>query len=110
MSSQGYIPEPLSPAQLRKLVLDAIQDNPNPETYHALYDHPERGITTDDVVHALEGNWTIARKKFNKDEWQWKYEIDGFTIDDVPDPITIIIAVDTLRKEFVVVTRWRTDE
>lgn len=110
MSSEGYVPEPLSRNELRKLVLDAIQDDPNPETYHALYDHPERGITTDDVIHALEGEWTIARRAFNRNEWQWKYEIDAFTIDDEPKAITIVIAVDTVRREFVVVTRWKTDE
>lgn len=108
MSSEGHVPEPLSRSELRTLVLDAIQDNPNPETYHALYDHPERGITSDDVIHALEGEWTIARRSFNRDEWQWKYEIDGFTIDE--DPITIIIAVDTANRDFTVVTRWRTDD
>jgi hypothetical protein len=108
MSSEGHVPQPLSPAELRKLVLDAVEDNPNPETYHALYDHPERGITTDDVIYALEGEWTIARRSFNRDEWQWKYEIDGYTIDE--EPITIIIAVDTANRDFTVVTRWRTDD
>ena len=108
MSSEGYVPNPLSPAELKKLVLGAIQDNPNPETYHALYDHPERGITTDDVIHALEGEWTIARRSFNESQWQWKYEIDGTTIDG--EPITIIIAVDSRHREFVVVTRWKTDD
>jgi hypothetical protein len=108
MSSEGYVPEPLSPTELKKLVLDAVQDNPNPETYHALYHHPERGITTDDVIHALEGEWTIARRSFNRDEWQWKYELDGFTVDE--EPITIIIAVNTADKDFTVVTRWRTDD
>ena len=108
MSSEGHVPHPLSLSELRTLVLDAIQNTPNPETYHALYDHPERGITSDDVIHALEGEWTIARRSFNRDEWQWKYEIAGFTIDE--DPITIIIAVDTADRHFTVVTRWRTDD
>lgn len=108
MSSSGFIPQPLSADELRKLVLEALSkapDDHNPETFHALFDHLERGLSTDDVIHALEGNWTIARYRFNKDEWQYKYEIDGFSIDG--DPITIIIAVDTLRREFTVVTRWR---
>jgi hypothetical protein len=108
MSSEGFIPEALSAPKLRELVIEALEkapDDHNPETFHALFDHLERGLSTDDVIHALEGKWEIARHKFNRDAWQYKYEIDGLSIDD--EPITIIIAVDTLRKEFTVVTRWR---
>ena len=108
MSSTGFIPKPLSADELRKLVLEALEkapDDHNLETFHALFDHLERGLSTDDVIHALEGEWTIARHNFNRDEWQHKYEIDGFSIDE--EPITIIIAVDTAHKEFTVVTRWR---
>lgn len=108
MSSEGYIPPAKSAPELRQLVLEAIQKTPdyrNPETFHALYDHLERGLSTDDVIHALEGNWEIARSNFNKDEWQWKYEIDSESIDG--DKITIVIAVDSSRKEFTVITRWR---
>src|SRR5262249_20811816 len=104
----GFIPVPLSAAELRKLVLESLQKAPegqNPETFHALFDHLERGLSTDDVIHALEGEWTIAGSKFNEKEWQYKYEIDGFSIDE--EPITIVIAVDTANREFSVVTRWR---
>ena len=108
MSSTEFIPDPLSADNLRKLVLEALgkaPDDHNPETFHALFDHLERGLSTDDVIHALEREWTIARRKFNRDQWQYKYEIDAFSVDD--EPITIIIAVDTLRREFTVITRWR---
>jgi hypothetical protein len=108
MSSSGFIPNPLSAEELRKLVLEALEkapDDHNPETFHALFDHLERGLSTDDVIHALEGEWTIARQVFNPEQWQYKYEIDGFSIDE--EPITMIIAVDSLHREFTVVTRWR---
>jgi len=111
MTSEGFIPNPLSAKQLREIVLDAIQKNPDyesPESFHALFDHLERGLSTDDVIHALEGEWTIARCSFNKTEWQYKYEIDGFSIDE--EPITILIAIDTGAREFTVVTRWRNDD
>jgi hypothetical protein len=108
MSSEGLIPPPLSEKELRALILDALEKAPdehNPETFHALYDHLERGLSTDDVIHALEGGWTVARTQFNRSEWQHKYEIDGVSIDG--EQITIIIAVDSQRREFTVVTRWR---
>ena len=59
MSSTGFIPKPLSAAELKKLVLEALEKAPdehNPETFHALFDHLERGLSTDDVIHALEGS------------------------------------------------------
>lgn len=111
MLGEGFIPKPLTALELRNLLLDALQkahEYRSPETFHALFDHLERGLTTDDVVHALEGQWTIARSSFNKQEWQHKYEIDGSSIDG--DPITIVIAVDTQAREFIVVTRWRKDD
>ena len=111
MADAGYIPPSKSADELRKLILDAIQKTPdynNLETYHALYEHPERGITSDDVIHALEGPWVLKRTVCNRDEWQWKYKIDSESIDG--EPITIIIAVDSERKEFTVITRWRDSE
>lgn len=109
MSSQGRIPPPLTALELRKLVLEAISNAPdyeNPETIHALFDNLDRRLSTDDVIHALEKEeWKLKSPKFNRDEWQWKYEIDSESIDG--EPITIIIAVDTVRREFTVITRWR---
>ena len=107
------IPPPLSEEQLRKLVLEAIDDaadHDNPETYHARtyharYDHPERGLQIDDVLHGLEMDWQFERPPyFNKKFWQWKYYIDTENIDG--RRITIIIAVDTQDRSFEVITRW----
>jgi hypothetical protein len=111
MSRDVHVPDPLGRQELRKLVLDALENTPSdetPETFHALFDHLERGLSTDDVIHALESDWELGRKpKFNYDEWQWKYEIHGESVDG--QQITIVIAVDTIRREFTVITRWRDD-
>lgn len=109
VQEKGAIPDPLTEEQLRKLVLDAIHASTYAETlesFHALYGHTERGIETGDVIHALERPWVFERKpEFNKQHWQWKYYIATETVDG--DPITIIIAVDSWRREFLVITRWR---
>jgi hypothetical protein len=107
----GVIPEPLSKEQLKKLVVDAINATTYHEileSYHALYGHMDRGILTSDVIHGLQRDWKFERNPhFDRDNWQWKYYIDTETVDG--DPITIVIAVDSLRKEFRTVTRWRED-
>ena len=105
---QGKIPPSLSEEQLKKLVLEALDDAAdwnNPETFHARFGHVERGITTDDVVHGLEEDWQFERPPvFNKSFWQWKYYLDTVNVDG--EPILIVIAVDTLDRSFEVITRW----
>lgn len=79
MSGRGVIPQPLTAGELRKLVLEAISqhsDIDNPETFHALYHHLERGIQTDDVLFALKNQWNRFKVlPFNRKFWQWKYKI-----------------------------------
>jgi len=109
MSISEYRPSCLSESELRALVQDALARAPGPnnlETFHARFDHLERGISVDDVLHGLERNWTFKRPpEFNAEEWQWKYRIATETVDG--DPLTIIIAVDTANRSFEVVTRWK---
>ena len=107
VQEQGTIPPSLTEEKLKELVLEAINDGSgNPETYHALYSHVDRGLQTNDVIHGLEREWTFERTAvFNKTSWQWKYYLDTESVGG--DPIIVIIAVDTLRREFEVITRWR---
>ena len=109
MSTEGYIPEHLGEVALKTLLLEALKDVPewsSPETFHALFGHQERGLSTDDVIHGIESDWTFERPPvFNKNHWQWKYYLAAESIDG--EPITIIVAVDTARREFETVTRWR---
>ena len=109
VQEKGTIPDTLTEEQLRKLVLDAIHASTYAgtlESFHALYGHPERGIEFGDVIHGLESPWVFERKpEFNEKHRQWKYYIATRTVDG--DAITIIIAVDTWRRQFLVITRWR---
>ena len=109
MSSKGYIPPHLSESELRKLLLEALEGTPEwrtPETFHARFDHLERGLSIDDVIHGLEREWSFERSpEFNPKQWQWKYRIATESIEG--DPLTIIIAVDTVNRTFEVITRWR---
>lgn len=108
MSTEGYIPRCLTEEELKSLVSDSFENRPGDsgQTFHARFDHLERGLSQDDVIHGLERQWNFDRRPvFNKDEWQWKYSIATESIDG--DDLLIIIAVDTLNRSFEVVTRWR---
>ena len=104
----AYRPPSLSEAELRKLLLEALEhapDQQNLETYHARFDHLERGISIDDVIFGLEKDWTYERPpEFNETAWQWKYRILTETVDG--ETLTIIVAVDTANRSFEVITRW----
>lgn len=108
MSTKGYRPPYLSESDLKALVLEALAGAPSQErleTYHARFDHLERGLSIDDVIHGLERAWTYERTpEFNEAEWQWKYRILTQTIDG--DRLLILIAVDTANRSFEVVTKW----
>jgi hypothetical protein len=108
MSTEGYVPRCLGEGELRSLVSDALDKHPDGsnDTFHARFDHLERNLSQDDVIHGLERQWNFDRPPvFNNDEWQWKYYIATESIDG--DELLIIIAVDTLNRSFEVVTRWR---
>jgi hypothetical protein len=107
----GYIPPSLPANELRKLLLEALENVPGKdfETYHARFDHLERGLTVDDVIHGIEGSWTFQRPpKFNKTAWQWKYRLAAKTIDY--EDMVIVVAVDSLKRTFEVITRWTHEE
>jgi hypothetical protein len=109
VQEQGVEPDPLTEQQLRSLVLGAINATTYAETlesYHALYGHTDRGIETGDVIHGLRSTWQFERQpQFDRRSWQWKYYIAADSVDG--EPITIVVAVDSWRREFRVVTRWR---
>jgi hypothetical protein len=109
MSTAGYVPSHLSESELKALLPEALENAPDwrtPETFHARFDHLERGLSVDDVIHGLEQSWKFDSKpEFNRDQWQWKYKIATESIEG--DPIVIVVAVDTASRTFEVITRWR---
>lgn len=109
MSSRGRIPPPLSKEKLKQLLLEAIEkaaDWQNPESFHARFDNLDRRLSNDDVIYGIEREWDAWRVgRFDTTEWQRHYEIDTESVDG--DKITLVVAVDTIRREFTVITRWR---
>ena len=111
LSSMGERPKPLTTDELRKLVDDALAlgaytyREPMIESLHARFDHPERDLDVNDVLHGLKTGWKSSRPdEFHNFHWQWTYAIK--TEDIESEPLTIIIAVDSRNRSFEVVTRW----
>lgn len=76
------------------------------ESFHAENDHPERGLSTDDVVHGLEcKDWTLAREpNYDEIHGNWEYLIR--TVDIEGDDLHIKIAVVPETKRIEIITRW----
>lgn len=108
--NEGAQTAPLTCDQIRSIILATLAgDEPTGgrETFHARFDHIERGISIDDVIFGLEQVWKSCRpERFDANEWQWRYKIETDTVDG--DPLVLIVAVDSASKRFTVITRWKT--
>jgi len=111
LNSRSIRPSPLPQNDLRKLVDDALAkkaytyEEAMIETSHAKFDHLDRKIDVNDVLHGLRKPWKSSRAEtFCKRFWQWHYAIETEDIEGIS--LTIIIAVDVPDRSFEVITRW----
>jgi hypothetical protein len=111
LSKSGKRPDPLNESDLWSIVQEALSlkaytfEEGRIETLHAKFDHPERPIDVNDVLHGLRKTWKFTRtEKFDTYFWQWHYAI--ITEDVEGTPLTVIVAVDSRNRTFEVITRW----
>jgi hypothetical protein len=71
MTSSGKRPSPLRAVAVRKVVLAALgNEGSYRESLHATFDHLERKISFDDVIHGLKQQWISCKPdEFSTDEW-----------------------------------------
>lgn len=108
MSIHGNGPQTpaLSVGALRTLVRSAIEKGYYRESFHAEYEHPERNISADDVLHGLDReDWSLAKPpEWSEDYGQWKYLIK--TLDVEGEELHVLIAAMPDYNRFEVITRW----
>lgn len=103
--SQERRANPLHEKALRQLISNALNRGYFRESFHAEFNHPERNISADDVIHGLErGDWTLASS--NYDEQHRNYEYLIWTFDFEGDELHIKIAAYPSEKRIEVITRW----
>jgi hypothetical protein len=107
----GSIPAALTPSEVRMVVLEALSDEGRIRempTLHSNFDHLDRKIDFNDVLHGLSREWLSCKPdKFNADEWQWKYQIATQDLEE--RAFTIVVALDAKHKRVTIVTRWPND-
>lgn len=98
-------PGPLSTAELRQFVRNALREGRYRESFHSKAGRTERGITTDDIVHGLAGEWELAAvPEFSAQHGEWKYHVRTRDLDG--EELNLVIAVSTARFSLKVVTKW----
>lgn len=99
-------PKPLTEQALRSLLARALRKGLYRESFHAEHEHPERNISTEDVVYGLERrDWTLAAApNYDTQHKTWEYLIK--TKDLEGNDLHIKLAVFPQQNRFEVITRW----
>lgn len=105
-SASGKPEDPLSEHALRQLIRVALDNGYFGESPHATDDHPERGLSIDDVIHGLDReDWAIEKAPNYDGEYRsWEYLIR--TVDIEGDELHIKIAAFPEYQRIEVITRW----
>lgn len=108
MSIPEKAPRPPCPSEqaIRECITYALEKGYYRESDHATDDHPERNISTDDVIYGLEcTDWTFDRpSEFDEDRGEWKHYVS--TVDIEGDALLIILKIIPEYKRFKVISRW----
>ena len=112
MTTQGKRPKPLTPAEVREVILEALGSegsySESPLSLHARFDHLERRIDFNDVLFGLKRKWRFCKTDgFDDNNWQWKYRIGTHDIEE--REFTIVLRLDPKNRKFTVITRWPDD-
>jgi len=106
MSSEQHPAPAMSEGTLRNFLKRAIKRGYYKESFHAEAEHPERGLSVDDVLHGLErDDWKFAKPPdYDAKYGCWEYLIR--TVDIGGDELHVKIAVHAQVGRFEVITRW----
>jgi hypothetical protein len=104
--SQARRPSPLGEHALRQLIRAALDRGYFTESLHAEAEHPERGISIDDVLFGLEReDWTLAKPpNYDERHRSWEYLIR--TVDIEEDELHVKLAAYPAEKRIEIITRW----
>lgn len=93
-------------AALRAFIWSALEGGLYRESFHARFEHREREVTTNDVVHGLRRrDWVLARPPdWDEEHRNWEYLIKSRDADD--RELHLKVAVFPMERRFIVVTRW----
>lgn len=96
--------EPALPEEeLRTAVSRIVLHGTFRESKHSSQDRAYRNVSDDDMVHMLEGAWTLDNAEWDGEHRNWKYTLTGADIEG--DALTLVIAVNVEFNRIEIITK-----
>jgi len=104
-ASSGSRPQPLAGEALRQAVTRIVLYGTFRESAHSAFERSYRNVSHDDMLHMLEGTWTLAKKpSWDEKHYNWKYELVGQDIEG--DELTLVVALNTEEQMITIITKY----
>jgi hypothetical protein len=75
------------------------------ESAHSADDRSYRNVSHDDMLHMLEGQWTLAAQpEWDEARHNWKYKLKGQDIDG--DELVLLVALNVEEQMITIITKF----
>jgi hypothetical protein len=95
----------LDEEKLRLVVQRIVYYGEIKESFHSASERDERGVSQDDIVAMLEGNWALAAKPdWDQAHKNWEYKLAGTDLEG--DELVLKITVNEEMQRITIITKY----
>jgi hypothetical protein len=95
----------LDEEKLRLVVQRIVYYGEIKESFHSASERDERGVSQDDIVAMLEGNWTLAAEPdWDQAHKNWEYKLAGTDLEG--DELVLKITVNEEMQRITIITKY----
>jgi len=95
----------LDEEKLRLVVQRIVYYGEIKESFHSASERDERGVSQDDIVAMLEGNWALAAKPdWDQAHKNWEYRLAGTDLEG--DELVLKITVNEEMQRITIITKY----
>lgn len=88
-----------------RLVVQRIVYGEIKESFHSASERDERGVSQDDIVAMLEGEWAlVAEPDWDQTHKNWEYKLAGTDLEG--DELALKIAVNEEKQRITIITKY----
>ena len=95
----------LDEEKLRLVVQRIVYYGEIKESFHSASERDERGVSQDDILAMLEGNWTLAAEPdWDHAHKNWEYKLAGTDLEG--DELVLKITVNEEMQRITIITKY----